>query len=222
MTPDRLWGLVLRGRRGPRPAGFGALPDLPTQHARVKEGLLALLDDLDRRLHFVRVFRHRVPRFYMLAPDGGQPRFNSPPGTVELAGPPGPPGTSGDLLLIRDAEGRLVLETAKARLGLPSLERSVVSGISTALANLNPIQLQGIQIHTNEFRDFLDRQLGRDHRLLALPGPPGPAGSLDALPAEARPPRLGPEEVAALLGRLEQDPDLKARIESLRRRIEER
>jgi hypothetical protein len=129
-------------------------------------------------------------------------------------GPAGPPG---DLLLIQDAEGRPVVEAAKVRLGLPALESAVTTAVSWA--PFKPFEPRIIIIRSPELRQLIHHPSGRYEWPPALPGKQGPPGPTDAVPLEARPPRLGPEEVAALLSRLEEDAELKTRIDGLRQRI---
>jgi hypothetical protein len=203
-----------RGRPGLPAAGFAVPPDLPTQVRLVRVELLTLLDDLDRRMAFIQMYHPRLPAFYAdgpLRPAGHM---------IEPGGPAGRAGRPGDLLLIQDEAARPVVDVAMTRLGLVDLEREVTT--AAAAARRKPFPPAQLRIQTPALQARLDQQIGRHPRLPALAGPPGPAGPITAVPPDMRPPRLTPEEVEALIGRLEQDAELKARIDALRRRIGER
>jgi hypothetical protein len=220
---------------GPGPAGppglpargFASPPDLAAQTRLVRDGLSRVLGDLEREIDFVQTFPYRFPKFYWwFAPFDAEPTLPRPPPNDAPLGVRGAVGPSGDVLLIQDANGRPVVEAAKTHLGLTELEKRVNTGASRARALRSTPRNIHIHIYSPKLRDRLNRQFGRDERLpgLRLPGPPGahgPPGEIRGVPPEARPPRLGPEEVAALMTRLEQDADLKARIDRLRRRLRE-
>jgi hypothetical protein len=217
--PQLLLGPTPQGPPGLPARGFVAPPDLPAQTRLVKEGLLAFLHFLSKEMDEVETFHARVPTFYWFPPADAETvaRGMHP---FRVIAPRGAMGASGDVFLIQDTEGRPVVEAAKAHFGVPALEQSVMTAVKESL--VKPFTPWRIRIYTPELRKRLDRQFGRHVWLPPVLGPPGRPGEFTAVPPEARPPRLGPEEVAALLTRLEQDADLKARIDALRRRIADR